>query len=92
MNKKQAQENNLAFIDGQNLYMGTDSDKPSWHVDLKRFRVYLRDKYKVSKAFYFLGCVVDSNDKLYDEIQEAGFILKFLENIKKKIIYKKKTP
>jgi hypothetical protein len=68
MNKKQTQENNLAFIDGQNLYMGTDSDKPSWHVDLKKFRVYLRDKYKVSKAFYFLGCVIDGNDKLYDEI------------------------
>jgi len=74
------QENNFAFIDGQNLYMGTDSDKPSWHVNLKRFRVYLKDKYKVSKAFYFLGCVIDGNDKLYDEIQDAGFILKFREH------------
>jgi uncharacterized LabA/DUF88 family protein len=80
MNEKQTQENNLAFIDGQNLYMGTNSDKPSWHVDLKKFRVYLRDKYKVSKAFYFLGCVIDGNDKLYDEIQDAGFILKFREH------------
>jgi len=74
------QENNLAFIDGQNLYMGTNSDKPSWHINLKRFRVYLRDKYKVSKAFYFLGCVIDGNDKLYDEIQDSGFILKFREH------------
>ena len=80
MNEKQTQENNLAFIDGQNLYMGTDSDRPSWHVNLKKFRVYLRDKYKVSKAFYFLGCVIDGNDKLYDEIQDAGFILKFREH------------
>ncbi len=80
MNKKQIQENNFAFIDGQNLYMGTDSDKLSWHVDLRRFRVYLKDKYKVSKAFYFLGCVIDGNDKLYDEIQDAGFILKFREH------------
>jgi uncharacterized LabA/DUF88 family protein len=80
MNKKIIQENNLAFIDGQNLYMGTNSDKPSWHVNLKRFRVYLKDKYKVSKAFYFLGCVIDGNDKLYDEIQDAGFILKFREH------------
>ena len=80
MNEKQTQENNLAFIDGQNLYMGTNSDKPSWHTDLKKFRVYLRDKYKVSKAFYFLGCVIDGNDKLYDEIQDAGFILKFREH------------
>lgn len=74
------QENNFAFIDGQNLYMGTDSDKPSWHINLQRFRVYLRDKYKVSKAFYFLGCVIDGHDKLYDDIQDAGFILKFREH------------
>lgn len=80
MNKGTTKENNFAFIDGQNLYMGTGSDKPAWHVDLKRFRIYLRDKYKVSKAFYFLGCVIDGNDKLYDEIQDAGFILKFREH------------
>jgi uncharacterized LabA/DUF88 family protein len=80
MDKEIQQENNIAFIDGQNLYMGTGSDKPAWHVNLKKFMVYLRDKYKVTKAFYFLGCVIDCNDKLYDEIQEAGFILKFREH------------
>lgn len=80
MSKVKTLENNLAFIDGQNLYMGTSSDKPSWHVDLKKLRVYLKDKYKVSKAFYFLGCVIDGNDKVYDEIQEAGYILKFREH------------
>ncbi len=45
--------NNLAFIDGQNLYMGTNSENPSWEVNLLKFRVYLKDKYKVSKAYYF---------------------------------------
>ena len=74
------EENNVAFIDGQNLYMGTKSAKPSWKIDLKKFRVYLRNKYKVSKAYYFLGCVMDENDKLYDEVQNAGFILKFREH------------
>lgn len=78
--KEGAQEKNLAFIDGQNLYMGTGSDKPSWRIDLKRFRVYLRDKYQVLKAFYFLGCCIDSKGKLYGEIQAAGFILKFREH------------
>ena len=73
-------ENNLAFIDGQNLYIGTNLDKPSWHVNLKKFRIYLKDKYKVSKAFYFLGCVINKNHELYDEIQSAGFILKFREH------------
>jgi len=73
-------ENNLAFIDGQNLYMGTDSDDPKWRVNLKKFRVYLKDKYNISKAFYFLGYVINDNNGLYEEIQDAGFILKFREH------------
>ncbi len=80
MIRKKVEEKNLAFIDGQNLYMGTDTDKPKWRVDLKKFRIYLRDKYKISKAFYFLGYVIDGNDDLYEKIQEAGFILKFREH------------
>ena len=76
----QKQENNLAFIDGQNLYMGTQSDNPKWEIDLKRFRIYLRDKYNVSAAFYFLGFVINEKEDLYDKIQEAGFILKFREH------------
>ena len=75
MNKKQ--ENNFAFIDGQNLHLGTRSANPAWEINLKKFRVYLKEKYKASKAFYFLGFVVDENDSLYDKIQDAGFILKF---------------
>jgi len=71
------EENNLAFVDGQNLYMGTNSDDPPWKVDFAQLREYLRKKYKVSKAYYFLGFVIDENDSLYDKIQEAGFILKF---------------
>ena len=71
------EKNNLAFIDGQNLYMGTNSDDPPWKVDFSQLREYLRKKYKVSKVYYFLGFVIDENDSLYDKIQEAGFILKF---------------
>lgn len=80
MKETNNKENNLAFIDGQNLYMGTDSDEPKWRVDLKKFRIYLKDKYSVSKAFYFLGYVINDNNSLYEEIQDAGFILKFREH------------
>ena len=73
-------ENNLAFIDGQNLYLGTTTGKNKWIVDLAKFRIYLNRKYKVEKAYYFLGCVNDAYQNLYDEIQEAGFILKFREH------------
>jgi uncharacterized LabA/DUF88 family protein len=75
-----SKENNLAFIDGQNLYMGTDSDDPKWKVNLKKFRIYLKDKYNISKAFYFLGYVINDNNSLYEKIQDAGFILKFREH------------
>ena len=79
MNSKK--ENNFAFIDGQNLYMGTTkSPRKSWKVSLEKFRIYLQDKYKVSKAYYFFGCVNENNRDLYEEIQEAGFVLMFREH------------
>lgn len=72
---------NLAFIDGQNLYMGTaKQEKGQWRIDLARFRVYLKEKYSVDEAYYFLGYVQEENQELYDEIQKAGFILKFREH------------
>jgi len=74
------EEKNYAFIDGQNLHLGTTKSKKSWTVDLVRFRVYLEKKYSVSRAYYFLGFVDESRQDLYDEIQEAGFILKFREH------------
>ena len=74
------QENNFAFIDGQNLHMGTKSEKPGWIVDFFKFRKYLREKYNISRAYYFLGFVIDEKSDLYDRIQEAGFILKFREH------------
>lgn len=73
-------ENNLVFIDGQNLYMGTNSEKLAWKVDFVKFRKYLTKKYSVQKAYYFLGFVDEDNQDLYDNIQEAGFILKFREH------------
>lgn len=71
---------NIAFIDGQNLYMGTKSCSPSWEVDLSKLKTYLEKKYNVSEVYYFLGYVQDENEELYDEIQKAGLILKFREH------------
>ncbi|MEK7631070.1 MAG: NYN domain-containing protein [Patescibacteria group bacterium] len=77
---KQAR-NNLAYIDGQNLYMGTAKREiDPWRVDLARFRVYLEQKYSVGEAYYFLGYVQEANQDLYEEIQKAGFILIFREH------------
>jgi hypothetical protein len=46
---------NIAFIDGQNLHIGTTKSKDPWVVDLLRFRIYLEKKYDVGKAYYFIG-------------------------------------
>ena len=74
-------ENNFAFIDGQNLYMGTAKKEVNpWKIDLARFRIYLEKKYFVSKAYYFLGFVQEKNQELYEEIQNAGFLLIFREH------------
>ena len=68
---------NQAFVDGQNLYLGTTSCKKSWKVDLYRFREYLRRKYFIDKAYYFMGSLDDDSEDLYNLIQDAGFILVF---------------
>lgn len=70
--------NNQAFIDGQNLYMNTTSY--SWKIDLYRFRVYLKEKYHVNEAYYFLGVANDKNQDVYEMIREAGFVLVFREH------------
>lgn len=63
-----------AFIDGQNLYQGVAEQ--GWKLDYARFRVYLKDKYKVTKAYLFIGYIPQNQD-LYTELQEAGYLLKF---------------
>ncbi len=71
---------NLAYIDGQNLYMGTTMGDKPWEVNLAKFRIYLEKKYDVREAYYFLGYVQDANQELYEEIQKAGFILIFRQH------------
>ncbi len=69
---------NTAFIDGQNLYLG--SRETGCTIDHKKFRVYLRDKYQVDEAYYFLGFINEDQQELYDNLQKAGFILSFREH------------
>ena len=70
--------NNQAFIDGQNLYMNVKNN--DWAIDLKKFRIYLREQYDISKAYYFLGAINEENQDVYESIQDAGFILVFREH------------
>jgi uncharacterized LabA/DUF88 family protein len=71
---KHTDEKNFAFIDSQNLYKSLQ--ELGWQMDWARFRKYLEDKYKVQRAFYFIG-FMPTNADLYAKLQEAGFILVF---------------
>ncbi|MBI2124081.1 MAG: NYN domain-containing protein [Candidatus Wildermuthbacteria bacterium] len=65
---------NYAFIDGQNLYLGVR--ELGWKLDYKKFRVYLKEKYGVEKAYMFMG-FLPSNQELYNFLQTVGFVLVF---------------
>jgi uncharacterized LabA/DUF88 family protein len=69
---------NIVFIDGQNLYLGTR--EKGWSVSHRRLREYLRDKYAIGEAYYFLGFVDEDNQDLYAGLQKSGFILSFREH------------
>ena len=63
-----------AFIDSQNLNLGIKDQ--GWELDFKRFRIYLKDKYKVLKAFLFIG-FIEKNQKLYNYLKKSGYELVF---------------
>jgi uncharacterized LabA/DUF88 family protein len=82
---KQKREAIYAFIDSQNLNLGTGKDLfnakgkkiyKGWHLDFKKFRIYLADKFRVSKAFLFIG-YIKGNEKMYDQLKSFGYDLVF---------------
>jgi uncharacterized LabA/DUF88 family protein len=71
---KKSVGNVYAFIDSQNLNLGTLGF--GWKLDFAKYRLYLRNKYKVEKAYLFIG-YIEKNSKLYQKLQEWGYILIF---------------
>lgn len=71
---KNAHKNNYAFIDSQNLNLAIQDQ--GWKLDFSRFRVYLKEKYGVEKAFLFIG-YIEGNNPLYISLQSAGFLCIF---------------
>lgn len=51
-----------------------------WKIDLVKFRIYLKDKYEVQDAYYFLGYISEEQEDLYKKLQKAGFIVIFKEH------------
>lgn len=69
---------NIAFIDGQNLHLWIQSEW--WDIDLKRFRIFLKDKFHIQEAYYFLWFVSEGEQGLYDSLHKAWFIVSFREH------------
>lgn len=82
INKKQMtkkQKENYAFIDSQNLNLSIQ--RLGWKLDYRRFRVYLKDKYKITEAYLFIGFLPENQD-LYNSLQKQGYILVFKPTLK----------
>jgi len=73
-----------SFIDSQNLNLGTSKDiyrgkkriYKGWKLDFKKFRRYLTDKFRVKKAFLFIG-YIRQNKTLYNNLKRYGYDLIF---------------
>ena len=71
-----------AFIDSQNLNLGTSKDiykgkkrlYEGWRIDFKKFRKYLSDKFRVTKAFLFIG-YIKQNERIYKHLKTFGYDL-----------------
>ncbi|MBD3281092.1 NYN domain-containing protein [Candidatus Dojkabacteria bacterium] len=78
-----------AFIDSQNLNLSIRNDVyrkgkliyEGWHMDFNKLRIYLKDKYKVDKAFLFIG-YMKNNKRLYSFLRKSGYILIFKPTIR----------
>ena len=78
-----------AFIDSQNLNLGVRS--LGWRLDFKKFRLYLKNKYGVEKAYLFIG-MIPGNEDLYSYLSDVGYSLVFKQTVQykqgNKITYK----
>lgn len=72
-----------AFIDASNLFYGGEKSL-GWKVDYKKLIAYLKDKYSVSRIFYFGG--VEIHEFKYDYLNHSSMPLLELEKYLKDLI------
>lgn len=78
-----------AFIDSQNLNLGTSKDiykgrkivYRGWPLDYKKFRRYLSDKFRVQKAFLFIG-YIKQYKKMYKSLESYGYEMVYKPTVK----------
>lgn len=74
-------ENNFVFIDASNLFYGGVKSL-GWKIDYQKLLNYLKEKYKISKAFYYAGIEIYNfpYSVLDDEPIDLEKLLEFLLN------------
>ena len=72
MNRRRAKSNAYAFIDSQNLNLGTQ--RMGWKLDWRKFRELLFKKYGVTHAYMFIG-YMSENEALYEYMHELGYLI-----------------
>lgn len=91
MNHKKKRPIIYAFIDSQNLNLGTSKSiyrnrrkiYKGWKLDYRKFRKYLSDKFRVKKAFLFIG-YIKQNERLYKKLKSYNYDLIFKPTVKGK--------
>jgi len=66
-NISQKNENNYVYIDAQNLYIQIQN--LGWKMDYQKLYIYLTEKYKAKKIYYFIG-FISENKKLYEFLRD----------------------
>ena len=64
--------NTYAFIDSQNLNLGTQ--RMGWKLDWRKFRQHLEEKYGVTHAYTFIG-YMSENESMYEYMHELGYLV-----------------
>jgi uncharacterized LabA/DUF88 family protein len=72
MPRRPKKPNTYAFIDSQNLNLGTQ--RMGWKLDWRKFRQYLANEHGVTKAYMFIG-YMSENESLYEYMHELGFLV-----------------
>lgn len=72
MRRRKKADSVYAFIDSQNLNLGTQ--RMGWKMDWRRFRQYLQEKHNVTHAYMFIG-YMSENEALYEYMHELGFLV-----------------
>lgn len=86
---KQQNPITYAFIDSQNLNLGVSRSirhrqkqvYRGWKLDMRKFRIFLKERYQVEKAHLFIGYVKEY-EKMYKAFRKFGYNLIFKPTVK----------